>query len=419
MANTKGSNKQFQFLNSVIDSALYRSALVLFVGASVIDFSTAVEAPVVNQIVTGGKWVALLFLVVRCALLVIYGEVLLREYWYEIVLTAFFTVASLISYFVSGEKGLFVAGVFLVGSYGRDYKEIIRYSLIVLVVGIIAIGALAISGVIDFNVVAGGLSDSGERIQRLSFGFNHPNALGMLIIVALLLRGILSGCRFSIPEYAAWLGIAAFLAFVVRTRTSSLVLIAGLCLIVLRRAYKTKEMASHYLGALTVVFVAIGVGIVLLYGAFPDALQGLDSILSKRLSYANILLEEYPVTLFGQKVELIGTIDAFHQGREALVLDNAYYYTLICQGAIPLVLFVLICVRAFMKDGAADSSLSVQWAICLLALVGISETLPITLLGCIPLVALLSRTDPQDDEPGVFAALKKGRVSGQEYDEDE
>ena len=224
-----------------------------------------------------------------------------------------------------------------------------------------------------------------------------PNALGMLCIVEFLLLILYMDGRFSIAFLFYCVPAFIVLLFVVKTRTAALIIAFGLTLLVATNVWKRvlhreEVTVSRILSVLTIVFAVMGIALVVLYGVYPTQLGSLDDLLSRRLSYAYSFLNNYSLTALGQHVELIGTIDAFVHGVDPLVLDNAYIHSLICQGVLPFCYLVFIysfCVAR--KDRRVGAGLRI--AVCMLSLVGISETLPITLLGSFPLASVLTKTD--------------------------
>ena len=67
----------------------------------------------------------------------------------------------------------------------------------------------------------------------------------------------------------------------------------------------------------------------------------LDSVFSHRLTFIRLFYLEYGYSLFGTKIETVGTIEASVTGKKAMILDNAYAHLAISYGILMLLLFVI------------------------------------------------------------------------------
>lgn len=365
---------------------LYLSSIILLVSATVIDMSTAVEAGVVNQLVSAAKYVSIIIMII-CSLLKareLDSKNNASRTW--IVFLIISVLISILTFLSSGEKAPLLISVLIAGAFGRNYDRITKCAFVTVVITSLFIILLSITGAIKLISVAETGDEPNVIIYRYAFGFSHPNLLGMAAVAAVLLRIINRKGRIKLTESLIYILVSVLLVVLVKTRTAAVVIIFSLLVALsmnmcnsqeegLKRGYRAVLILSGSLAML-------GIVLPLLYRSYPAEFSWIDNLLSFRLSYASNYIDKYSITLFGQSLKIVGTLDAAAQGVQPAVLDNSYYYALLGYGIVPAALLAgsyCACGALAWKYGQTG----VFIVMCSTTLLGISETFPLTVLGAL------------------------------------
>ena len=93
----------------------------------------------------------------------------------EVIIIVVITIPIIIATVLSGQRTMMSAWMFIVASKNVDLDDVIRTAYRILLVMLPAIMLLCLLGFIDNRVLMRG------SVQRYSFGFSHPNQLGLRV----------------------------------------------------------------------------------------------------------------------------------------------------------------------------------------------------------------------------------------------
>lgn len=209
-----------------------------------------------------------------------------------------------------------------------------------------------------------------------TYGFCHRNVLGANIALICLVWFYLRYRKLKLQDVLLWTGIGLLTYRLAASRTSLLVMILTIVGFFL---FQKKEEFLTELPNFRKVILGGFIGIVLLsiigtlfYSSDSAVWVFIDKIFTKRFRFSNYCFEEYGLSLFGQKLPFVSSIEAQNSQLNKLILDNAYMRALLYYGLIPGTLFLGAYYKAMdlsfkKKDWALLGSLAV------FAIYGLSE----------------------------------------------
>lgn len=295
----------------------------------------------------------------------------------------------LISSLNSGSRELLTTGLFIFGAIGLDYKKICRlcFDQIFLLLAIIILSSLL--GVIESRTVA--VAEVSQGIYGISvrhtLGFRHVNTLGMFVVTMLICRVATTEFSFSHLENVVWVVVALVLFFFVNTKTAAFVILATVCFqLLLYRGLPAKATCLICV-ILSILFIGFGIVIAVKFDKSNALLLKINDLLSGRPNNAHKFLLQYPLTLLGQSIELIGTVEAEKAGVNALILDNGYINLVLRFGLLSFISFFALFAQSMFKS-LQHADVSRIFLLMLIFAIGISETWLFTIPGSIVLMSL-------------------------------
>lgn len=196
----------------------------------------------------------------------------------------------------------------------------------------------------------------GEKL-RYNLGLAHPNGVGLYMICFVFLWVLLRFKKLKFYDYIAWIALALFTWFVPnsKTGTCSILLLCVVTFII--QMWGEKLLQFRIIQGLCICSFPI-MGIFSYFASyFYDAGNALYNQIdltcfTTRLSLAHYMIQTYPVTLFGQKLQLIGSVKAAMKGVPAQILDNFYVRVLLNDGVI--VLIIIMAIMMFLTYKAIE-----------------------------------------------------------------
>jgi len=249
----------------------------------------------------------------------------------EIICITVIIIVTGTTYFISGEKGMLLYGLMVIGMKNVDTKRIFCIGT---VIWTIAFGGLAINSLLHIEDTVYKVHDKlgMGHIFRWGLGYSHPNVLHISYVVLAMFLIYMIGEKFRI-KHAIFLFIGNCFVFLYSVSyTGFLVfifLIAGRIYLLARKSLCKSEK---------VLLQLIFPGCVAISLIFPIVAEGklfdiVNKILSTRLALAKYYLKSEFISLFGQRLSDITT--------RVLTMDNAYLFAFIVYGAV---FFVILCV---------------------------------------------------------------------------
>lgn len=384
-------------------NGFYFAGLVLYVVSNVMGYATIANLSLVDALIGYARWCAVFCFLIRITLYCAINISKIKCDYKFIAISIVLLTISVTSYLCAGEKTVFPVAMLIISSYEISFKKIAKTALVFLTLTVLLLIIFSMIGVLDFNVVARGTNSAGQRVVRYAFSFGHPNDLGAMCVLGFVLYVCLKDGKLNIASSVVFIALVAILVTIVDSRTAALTILVGIatCL-VLRELAPRCHLVRYGVIVFSVVCVTMGIGLVVLYRFNPELIEPVNNLLSDRLYYANEFLSDYSISLFGQPIEIIGSVDAFKAGVEAHVLDNIYFHLLIHYGILTFVVYFWLYCSLF-KRSFSNGSTGIIVSIVLMAFIGISETWPFSFVGSFVLCAILS-THSIDDNTGKQAS---------------
>ena len=270
---------------------------------------------------------------------------------------------------ISHGRGLLFLFVFALAAHDIDIKLISKVLLLTLAASIGIVAFLALNGFID-EIVAGG----GEwyRPVRRSLGFTNQNTL------ALYLLSLIYACFVLFkPKLKTFLGIS-LIALIGFFLSGSRGLVLGfVSLVVAFYVFNASNQAVRrfivFLFPLIVVY-----NLVFLYQFSYGPIESyLDILSSFRFSYVCPILQDMPISLFGDSAFFTEDSDPF---------DNSYAWCLLVYGVLGTAVFLSSLFLGLLKNTDNVKLLALCSAICL---VGLIESRISHLVMAFPLIKIL------------------------------
>lgn len=259
------------------------------------------------------------------------AKMVLTEYsWKELAIIAGLLLLSGIAYLVSGDKGLLLYAMMVVGAKNIPVKKIFIVGAVTWTAAFGGIFILTASHWIEspFKVHEKGMG----LIIRWGLGYSHPNVLHVSYLIFCILIG------YILTEKMNWKWLLAlmigngftFLYSVSFTGFIATTVYLILCFYWLCR--KKVRIVEHILikagAAFCVAFAMLAP--VLLQGRLFETL---NNLLNTRLRLSRHFLTTYPFSLFGKKLADITA--------SSLTMDSSYVYAYVAYGGIVFSLLIL------------------------------------------------------------------------------
>lgn len=260
-------------------------------------------------------------------------------------LTVIFYASSRISYTFS----LFYGWLFILASKDQDLDLAVKLVCGVLIAMTAVIFAIYFAGVHPENI----LTNSSGRLRH-SWGFSHPNALGLTFLQITACRTYIRRNRLSFSDLVLAAASTGFVWLVPYSRSSIICLLmitalTAYCLI----GKKLPDWAKKTVMALMVVLALaaniFSVAASLGYHKSP-VFSFLNKVLTHRLSYAKKAYKIFGVSLFGQFLP-DGFTTFQHNGKEYTMpyIDSAYMVLLLKFGVLSYLGYSAVYLTAMVR----------------------------------------------------------------------
>ncbi len=276
-----------------------------------------------------------------------------------------------LSVYTSASNYILISILFILASAKIDIYSVIKvylYTNTILISFIILISSIGLIGSQTAITYRNGL-----YVIRKSLGFNHVNVLANHIILVLLSIIYLYYKELKMKLYFLLLIILLFGYYTTQTNTLLVMGISGILILSLFRLMREKRFYNwKYIFAFCPMF-CLGLSFAPIF-AFSDRQNNiLNTLLSNRVYYIKLFYEQYGISLFGQRINLIGSSEALASHVAARILDNAYLHMAIRYGIFILFVFVIgylkIAINAVKRQ--QDEVLII---IFLISIWGVAET---------------------------------------------
>lgn len=345
--------------NKIID--FFRKKYLLFFSlyfCSIFLKSTSfiVDYPILNIIEKSIRVVSLLFLIIRI-LVILYDNKLSiitflkkRSNCFKICLIIIALLSVFINLLITKNIKLTSLLIITIGSYGNDYKKIIKAMLVMQMVGLILTVLGCATGLTQDYIV---LRDNG--VIRHSLGFTYTTVLSQTILFVSVLLIYISNYQINIKLFIS-LQIMNIFAYILTTSRTELIFFEVIVFsILMSKIINIKKILTYIGKTLSYCFLLlpiISVALVLIYPV-GGVMNKIDNVLSGRLKTQNKVLISDNITLFGSNIKMIGygLEDAKKYGKNINYnyIDNEYVQLLIIDGIIIFILVIYLIIELLRK----------------------------------------------------------------------
>ena len=236
-----------------------------------------------------------------------------------------------LTYIVSGEKGLLLYGMMMVGMKNVRIKRVFALGTCIWTVTFLATTVLSLFRM-DQTVYKVHAKLGLGHIFRWSLGYPHPNVLHVSYLLLAMLVIYVLGDKFKL-KHAVWLFLGNCLVFLYSVSYTGFAVF--MCLLVgrLYLMWRKKLCLIEKLAIQLIFPTCVGVSLILPITLTGEWFAVLNRLLSTRMELAWRYMKPEYISLFGKKLSEITT--------ENVTMDCAYLSAFITYGIIP---FCCICI---------------------------------------------------------------------------
>ena len=190
------------------------------------------------------------------------------------------------------------------------------------------------------GIISAPVMMSGRGTVRNTFGFSHPNSLGMSILAACCAYAVLRFRRFKWYDIAIYSVSFYICNTLVYSRTAAIVvLIIGLLSLLVSIGHsKVFDALYMMFGCLVfVVGVVSSVWMMIYYDSSVQWMSQFNTFMSARPELSNYYYETYSVHLFGFD---FSTMQEAYREYSSFICDNAYAHVLLQSGIIVFLILI-------------------------------------------------------------------------------
>ena len=209
-----------------------------------------------------------------------------------------------------------------------------------------------------------------------TYGFCHRNVVGANLVILCMAWFWLRYRRLRLSDVIGWTAIGLLSYRLIYSRSCVLViLLISIAVYAFRRTehvfFRHRSLAG-IVGLIFLILLAVSMIGMVFYDPSHSVWSALNTLLTKRLSYANYCFETYGLSLFGQEIPFVSSMQAQTTGEAKLILDNAYCRAVLCWGVLPSLMY--FCIYGKLLAGAVRTKNGAALiTLLLMAVYGISE----------------------------------------------
>ena len=260
----------------------------------------------------------------------------------NLLLIYLLTVFLIINMFLS--KNIFVMDIYVVSlaTYLVGSNKAIKTMFYAQLITLVIIISLALIGFLP-NQISMRMSDG---VIRYSLGFINPNDVAHYCYAVIFKWLFIFWDRVKIYQLAVISILMLFIFNMTDSRATEYIFYASIVAIISGLIFRkttyqlSRRFSRRYLLLLLIVLPTVTLILVSFYNPFSMQWFELDRLFSTRISQSNNFLNQYGISIIGQKLLLIGSSRAYLLGLKPLVLDSGYMSLWIKSGIIVLLLFI-------------------------------------------------------------------------------
>lgn len=234
-----------------------------------------------------------------------------------------------------------------------------------------------------------------------TFGFCHRNVLGANVAVVCIVWFYIRYRVIKVYDVIAWTVIAIFTYMAADSLTSVLIMLITISVSIMFRIKQEKIVHWTYIkwifiGCFILFFLISIIG-TLFYSKDSTIWKMIDNIFTKRFYFSNYCFEKYGLSLFGQNIDFVSSIQAQNSESAKLILDNSYMRAILYYGLIPGLTFLGIYFWA-INTVLERKKYAFLLALMFFSLYGMSERYMLDVYYQFPLLIIWNKYFFKDEE---------------------
>ena len=323
------------------NSNIRLNKLIFYVSYTLIIFSTMFKQVTgINNLLETLSTIGIMLLLINCVSSI--NKLNINK-----VLILFISVLmAVITKITSKSNTIFILILLIIAAKNIKLEELIKYDLKIKIPFMIIIVVLYFLRMTDVNL------HYRNGIIRHSMGFSNPNVFSTYILAIIVEYLYLRRKKVNAKDLIIIIIGIFIIDFYADSRTQIFCLII-LALIVYINKYTGKKFLNNSIvnfivSNIFIILTIFSLLIIYFYGQGNDIVQDIDVQTSGRIKQISGVFNEYDVNLFGNKLDLVTSLQAKLTGKQQTALDNVYIYSLLSYGIIP---FIIMCIamKKYMK----------------------------------------------------------------------
>lgn len=241
-------------------------------------------------------------------------------------------IMMIISYRVTKFSDIFFTGLFILAAKDLDERQFFRYDLKLKIIIMFSVFILYFLGFASTGIM---IRDDGTI--RNSFGFAHPNVLGLFLFSISCDIFYLNYGKFRVIHYLIILSLFFITLYICDSRSAQICIVLLLIFSFTGEKLKNKRFLNTVFINFPIILFVISLVLAIIYPIKANFIITLDNLFSTRIRRASEFLNYYGVNLFGNYFKFYGQ---WSKGYYLTTLDNAYMHILIHYGIFTLLIFL-------------------------------------------------------------------------------
>ena len=255
----------------------------------------------------------------------------------EIFILFLLIILSILVTFFSKEKQIMRLVLLICTAISIDFKKFVKYDFKVKIIFAAIIITCYYLGLTEVYYMY-----REDGTIRSSMGFSHPNVFGGFIFSIICDYIFLRAKKLNILDVIIIVSSSFIVSYFSDSRTSQICIILVLIGAIFVKFDKMKildcKVMKIFIRNSFFIFAIMSFLLAYLYSQNNPIVINLNEKFSGRISFISRFFEEYDIHLFGQEIEIVGTVLSQKTGKAAWILDNAYSMILLRYGLITFLL---------------------------------------------------------------------------------
>lgn len=246
----------------------------------------------------------------------------------------------------TNDDNIIILYIIIISAIGFKVEKIMRLDLLcrsISVIGTIILSMINITN--DFLMYR--IGENGSIYVRHSLGFEHPNTLSINIFIILITYIYIRYDKFKLIDIIVVVSIGYIGNLVTGARTSMICLVLIVILMLLDK--KINILKNKCLRNMVIIIVPlctiISVLLASIYKYDIRIIEQINTFLTGRIRSASYFLQNYGISILGQKLELVSIVESIVTSQQQRILDNLYVKILINYGILALIFYNWVNVK--------------------------------------------------------------------------